>query len=965
MPGRLLERETELAQLRKLIKAARGGDGQLALVEGAAGIGKTRLLEEAAKIARAAGSEVLRARGVEPEQEFAFGVVRQLFERTLATQSPAQRRELLRGAAAPSAPLLGFAEAGPARPAADATFATLHGLYWLSFNLAARRPLMIAIDDAHWSDAASLRFVGFLAARLEGLPALVLLALRPDDPRAAGEMLATIRAEAGMHLMSPSELTEAACRQLVGDAFNVSADPAFSRACLEVSGGNPFYLRALVDGLLADGVSPSAENAGRVAAQVPATVLRALVLRLARLPSPTVQLARALAVLGADAELREAAALAGLDQAEAAAGADQLVGAGILAPGRPLRFMHPIIQAAVHAEVPAGDRALLHFQAARLLRETGAVPERVASHVLACEPRADAWSVKVLRSAAAEAAARGAPESAVRYLQRALLERPDPEVEARVLHELGRAEQLAGEPVAIEHLREALARTRAPRERGLIARDLAIALVFGDSWADAVAVLERAIEDIGDAEPVLAQELEAQLLAAGALHLSTRGVQLEHLTRVQRRKLGDTPAERMLLANVALWTGSAGEHASVVHDLAERALAGGRLIDDVTADSQIAHCAIDALLWSGWIERACYWLDRCIADARARGSLIGFLQAVALRGEAYYRLGRLEDAEADARAALEPELPPRWVLAPVAAGALVRVLIERGRLTEAEDALAEYDVPFGPGHPGMANWFGFAKARFALASGDARAAADYYLTIGEWMTGWGERDPELLDWRNGAARALAQVGDLERARALNDEAIALARRFERHRALGVGLRVAAALAAREERVPRLREAIEVLRLTPARLELARTLVEVGAELRRQNHRREAREPLREGTELARRCGGSALVEQGQAELIAAGARPRRVALSGTEALTPSERRVAHLAAEGLSTPDIAQQLFVTVNTVESHLRHVYAKLAIHSRYELRAAMSVADEVTAAAGRAAAPAQAHPTAPLGA
>jgi DNA-binding CsgD family transcriptional regulator len=412
-------------------------------------------------------------------------------------------------------------------------------------------------------------------------------------------------------------------------------------------------------------------------------------------------------------------------------------------------------------------------------------------------------------------------------------------------------------------------------------------------------------------------------------------------------KLGDSPAERMLLANIALWTSSAGERASVVYELAERALAGGRLLAEVTSDSQVTHCAIDALLWTGWLDRACYWLGECIADARARGSLIGFLQAVALRAEAYYRLGELADAEADARAALGGGLPGRWVLAPVAVGALLKVLVERGRLSEAKDVLSEHDRPLGLDQPGMTNWFAFGRGWAALAAGEPRVAADSFLAAGEWMQAWGERDPELVGWRDGAALAVAQLGDLERARQLNGESIALARRLERTRALGIGLRTAGALAAGSEAVERLREAVEVLTDAPARLEHARALVDLGSALRRQNHRREAREPLREGAELARRCGATALVERGQAELIAAGARPRRVALSGVEALTPSERRVAGLAADGLSTPEIAQQLFVTVNTIESHLRHAYAKLGIHSRDELGPAMksSAGDELT--------------------
>jgi DNA-binding CsgD family transcriptional regulator len=209
------------------------------------------------------------------------------------------------------------------------------------------------------------------------------------------------------------------------------------------------------------------------------------------------------------------------------------------------------------------------------------------------------------------------------------------------------------------------------------------------------------------------------------------------------------------------------------------------------------------------------------------------------------------------------------------------------------------------------------------------------------MTAWGEHNPGLLDWRTGAALALARLGEPERARALSDEVIALGRHLGQPRTLGTGLWCAAAVRGGPEAVELLREAVPELEGAGARLDHARALIDLGAALRRANHRKEARQPLREGVELARVCGATALVGRGQAELIASGARPRRTALTGSDALTPSERRVAGLAADGLSTPEIAQQLFVTVNTVESHLRRTYLKLGIHAREELASALAPA------------------------
>jgi DNA-binding CsgD family transcriptional regulator len=207
------------------------------------------------------------------------------------------------------------------------------------------------------------------------------------------------------------------------------------------------------------------------------------------------------------------------------------------------------------------------------------------------------------------------------------------------------------------------------------------------------------------------------------------------------------------------------------------------------------------------------------------------------------------------------------------------------------------------------------------------------------MTAWGERNPGLIDWRTGAALALAQLGELERARELNDEVIALGRHLGQPRTLGVGLWCAAALTSGAEAVDLLREAVPPLGDAAAGLDQARALIDLGAALRRGNHRKDARQPLREGVALATLCGATALVERGRAELIASGARPRRAALTGADSLTPSERRVARLAADGLTTPEIAQQLFVTVNTVESHLRRTYLKLGIHARDELASALT--------------------------
>ena len=199
--GRLLEREQELASLRELVERAHSGEGRLAILEGPAGIGKTRLLAEARRDADEVGMRVLAARGGELEREFPFGVVRQLFEPLLVDQEA--RSQLLDGVAAPATAV--FDTLGePGAGAADPSFAVLHGLFWLTVNAVADRPALLAVDDLHWCDHPSLRFLAYLARRLEGMPVLVVAGLRPAEPGADAALLGDLGADPLAALLHPA-----------------------------------------------------------------------------------------------------------------------------------------------------------------------------------------------------------------------------------------------------------------------------------------------------------------------------------------------------------------------------------------------------------------------------------------------------------------------------------------------------------------------------------------------------------------------------------------------------------------------------------------------------------------------------------------------------------------------------------------------------------------------------------------
>ncbi|HEX8101295.1 MAG TPA: ATP-binding protein, partial [Solirubrobacteraceae bacterium] len=304
----LLEREDELARIEGLVGGALERRGALAVVTGHAGVGKTRLLQQGRELAAEAGLTVCRARGSEIEREFAFGVVRQLVDPLLLALGAERRAELLAGPAAGAAPLLGGAVA-PAGPAlTDASFATLHGLYWLLATLAEQAPLALVADDVHWADEPSLRFLDFLGRRLDGLAVLVLAGARPEpDP------LLEALADGAAAVLRPQPLSPTAAGALVERAF-AQAAPAFVAACVEATGGNPFLLGELLAGLAAEGVRPDDAGRDRVRALGPAGVRRSAAARVRRISPAAACLAAAVAVLGPSADLREAAALAGIGE---------------------------------------------------------------------------------------------------------------------------------------------------------------------------------------------------------------------------------------------------------------------------------------------------------------------------------------------------------------------------------------------------------------------------------------------------------------------------------------------------------------------------------------------------------------------------------------------------------------------------------------------------------------------------
>ena len=545
----LLERELELASLSDALHAAEGGRGNVVLVEAPAGLGKTSLLRAAAESASEGGFRCLRARAGELERDFAYGCVRQLLEPVVARAEPAVRERLFGGAAALAQPLFAPADDCP-RPASDGAFSMLHGLYWLLNNIADEGPVALFVDDLHWSDTESLRFLDYLAPRLDGLAVAVIATTRPGEGDTAA--IARLAAAPETGVVGPRPLSTEATMTLCERRLGADVAPAFAAACREATGGNPFFLEALLREARERGFPTDAGGAERVRGIGPAAVAQAVLLRLEGRPSAARALVHAAAVLGDGAAPAEAARLAELGEPEAAEAADLLAALGILTAAEGLEFAHPIVREAVYSEIGPRERAGAHARAALILAEAAAPDERVAAQVVEADPAGEPDRVELLRRVAAAALVQGAPAAAVAWLRRALVEPPAPDERAAVLLELGSAELRLGAPEAADHLAAAAELLRdEPATLAMSVRQLALALTISGRADQSVVALEGAIEVVEPVDRELALMLEGELAShARQASVETRAPAVERLERHGDLE-GSTPGERLVLASLA------------------------------------------------------------------------------------------------------------------------------------------------------------------------------------------------------------------------------------------------------------------------------------------------------------------------------------------------------------------------------------------------------------------------------
>lgn len=919
----MLERDRPIADLRAAHTAAGAGQGSVRLIVGPAGIGKSALLDSLHRIAADEGSIVLRARASELDFGFGFGVVHQLLESTVRTGD--DRRRLLTGAAGRAAVL--FDPSGPDTVASDPEYGVLSGLYWLIANLAEDRTVVLGIDDLHWADEPSLRFVEYLGRRLGDLPVLIAGTVRNPrgpSPEPGPVLLSAISGGPFTETVQLKALSREAVSLILSRELPADPSTPFLDATWDATAGNPLLVTVVAREAAARGFTGSAAESEGLAAMAAGGVAPAVAGRMRALSGTAVTVARAAAVLGERARREDLVAVAGLSDRRVSEALSRLAEADLVRPDGGWSFRHPLVLAAVTELIPCQERDELHRNAALQLRRRGARPAEIAIHRLATRPAGDPVTVADLRTAATAAVAEGALSTAVELLRRALDEGVGPAGRQTLLFELAELELQTLRPEGPARMQEAL-------DLGLSGEDAAraqAALGRIEMLADPAAGLARV-----DAARAATNDEGLKLRAEAALFEALVLVDAhsdERHVRYQAIRDGQDPSV-VELAHLASEEALSGEiPAEEVADLAVRAARGGLLLREVGPDGVTWNLLTHALRFAERAADAERMLTEGERIIRKRGLRAGgiFLD----QSWAYWHrdfgsaAAGLARAQSGYESILDSELPVSvWSLTSVMAENMVLL----DRITEADALL---DEPLDAVEGTFVEPFALtARGYTRLLNGrEDEAEADLRRVI-KLLDRNGWHAPAAARGRMRLAELLVRTGRPAEALELTAEDKRRAETAGTPGALGAVLRVQASGQEGEERLATLRGASRSLAASPLIAERSRALLDLGACLRAGGDVGEARSVLRQALDLASRCESTWLLRQVRAEMEASGARPRRERITGLEALTPGERRVAELAAEGMANRQIAETLWVTRKTVEFHLRNVFVKLGIKSR----------------------------------
>ncbi len=916
MGSRLYERTAETAAIDAALAGLGEGRGSSLLLEGRAGRGKSALLEYAAERGRESGARTLGVRARHLSSSAPFEVLRRLLGPAVEdTGGP----EALTGAARFAIPLF--------TPGANLTNGVDYGCQWLVAWLAEQSPLVLVVDDAHWADGASMRVLLDVQAEISAQPVAMFIGSRPVENPEVQRLLASLAVHPDCEVLIPGALSRSAVEELVTDRLGRSVDDSFVDECLKASGGNAFYLGELLRPFESD---PDRDHHLTIDGSV--SLRRMVSMRLGELGADATSLAQAAAVLGDGCSLRLVAELAQVETSAAVHEAVRLEVASVLAHGDPVEFLHPLVRAAVDAELPDVVSGELHARAARLIWDADGDPGSVAQHLVAAPGSGDAEVASFLVEQGRIALEAGSVAVSRRLLQRALDEPAPPDQRDRILLWLGRAEHRALDlDAAREHLDQAFG--CSDREVALSAAgDLFDVLDDANLYADLGGVAERAIglRPFGDTEADVILQAALFIVVIMGMEIGLDELPPELAAMDASTMPTDRDVDRHLVAWVAVHQRSRPEGTT------ERLMADLRRVVSALPGSPD-----DFTLW----------------DARTALAVAPFLEDHDF-DESENVLNQVAPAAArlaGVRPQLQAELDHRRIGHAITRGSF-------------EDALALIETAEGftsrHGVEGFAGLHRFSRARIALDQGDFALAADLlrervaedlvYPALGALLAGNVAEAAAMLDELELATdpdASLRQIevelqphllashvyevmGDRDRAAAEARREVAIRRRYGPDRPLAEALRRAASFVPAREGVLLLEEAAVLAESRPSRPVLARVLASYGMALRRADRASEGRDVLARAADLASEMGMERLFGRMRDELVVSGGRPRRARRTGPTSLTESQRQVATLAAEGLTNREVAERLFVTIKTVETHLMAVYRKLGINTRGQL-------------------------------
>ncbi|MFE4588381.1 helix-turn-helix transcriptional regulator [Streptomyces laurentii] len=901
----LVEREAPLARLTTLAEQARDGHGRAVLVSGPVAAGKSVLVHHFADRAPGLGLLPLSALGSRDERHLTLGVMRQLVD-----DAPLDPENRARAVA-----LIEDGVRGARRPGGEERVddTVVHGLSTVLLDLAERHPLYLAVDDVEQADPASLTCLAYLARRLNSARVLAVFTHNGHGCDTAFRFGADLLRQPTCHRVEVTPLSPAGVRKLTALHLGGSVADARYADWHAHSGGNPLLVEALVRDYLGGG-----EAGPRYREAVLSSLRRGC--------PDMVHVLAGYVVLG---ELDHLDGLVDLSPARTTEAVHALIAGGLLTMDG---FRHPAARDAVVGAIEAGELARLHARAAVLAHERGAGTTVIADHLLRAGAPADGsvlqepWALPTLEDAAAHAVRDGAAGRAVDCLRLARLVCADPRRRARITAALVRAEWCINPGVSSGRLGELVEAMREGGLRGADALTLARALLWHGRFDQAQEVLGHLAAAGQTTDPETATELQItrrRLRHSYPSFLAALGPR----SGTGRPPTHSVSADRRLRAVSALAAVlGEGPHPEAV-SMAQRVLHGTRP-DELSTET--VESALLALAYSGRAERATAWCDLFLDQVRARHTPSRQARLSAVRAEIALRRGDLSDARRYAGEALAVLPAISWgvtVGAPLST--LILATTAMGRYDEAQTYL-DHRVPEAMFDTRYGMHYHYARARFGLATGHLEMALEDLRRCGAKLCQWGIDTPGLIPWRTDVAEVYLGLGRPDDAKRMLEEQSAKFTVMP-NRVRGTAIRVLAGAGAPARRPALLRQAAELLQSDDGdRYELALAFADLARAYRTLGEFRRAAAAERRAVSVAADCQAEALLRGLAVESATAAPTPA----DGGDGLTEAERRVAAMAAVGCSNREIAEDLHVTVSTVEQHLTRTYRKLRISRRAEL-------------------------------